>query len=108
MSLATSYMGLQLRNPLVASASPLSYTLDGVRRLADSGLGAIVLFSLFEEQLREEEARRAEIVDGPAESFAEALDYVPAVVKDDTGPSRYLDLIERAAAITTDTPAIGS
>jgi dihydroorotate dehydrogenase (fumarate) len=107
MSLATSYMGLQLRNPLVASASPLSYTLDGVRRLADSGVGAIVLFSLFEEQLREEEARRAQIVDGPAESFAEALDYVPAVVKEDAGPSRYLDLIERAAA-TVDIPIIAS
>jgi dihydroorotate dehydrogenase (fumarate) len=107
MNLATSYMGLQLRNPLVASASPLSYTLEGVRRLADSGVGAIVLFSLFEEQLREEEARRAEIVDFPAESFAEALDYVPAVVKEDAGPSRYLDLLERATA-TIDIPVIAS
>lgn len=107
MELATSYMGLQLRNPLVASASPLSYTLDGVRRLADAGVGAIVLYSLFEEQLREEEARRAQIVDGPAESFPEALDYVPAVVKDDTGPSRYLSLVERAAA-AVDIPVIAS
>jgi dihydroorotate dehydrogenase (fumarate) len=107
MNLATSYMGLQLRNPLVASASPLSYTLEGVRRLADSGVGAIVLFSLFEEQLREEEARRAQIVDGPAESFAEAVDYFPAVVKDAAGPSRYLDLLERAAA-TVDIPVIAS
>jgi dihydroorotate dehydrogenase (fumarate) len=107
MELATSYMGLQLRNPLVASASPLSYTLDGVRRLADAGVGAIVLYSLFEEQLREEEARRAQIVDGPAESFSEALDYVPAVVKDDAGPSRYLSLVERAAA-AVDIPVIAS
>ncbi len=107
MELATRYMGLQLRNPLVASASPLSYTLDGIRRLADSGVGAIVLFSLFEEQLREEEARRARIVDDPAESFAEALDYVPAVVKDDAGPYRYLNLLERAAA-TVDVPVIAS
>jgi dihydroorotate dehydrogenase (fumarate) len=107
MELATSYMGLKLRNPLVASASPLSYTLDGVRRLADAGVGAIVLYSLFEEQLREEEARRAQIVDGPAESFAEALDYVPAVVKDDAGPSRYLSLVERAAA-AVDIPVIAS
>jgi dihydroorotate dehydrogenase (fumarate) len=107
MELATSYMGLQLRNPLVASASPLSYTLDGVRRLAAAGVGAIVLYSLFEEQLREEEARRAQIVDDPAESFAEALDYVPAVVKDDAGPSRYLSLIERAAA-AVDIPVIAS
>jgi dihydroorotate dehydrogenase (fumarate) len=107
MELATSYMGLQLRNPLVASASPLSYTLDGVRRLADSGVGAIVLFSLFEEQLREEETRRARIVDEPAESFPEALDYVPAVVKDDAGPYRYLSLLERAAA-AVEVPVIAS
>ena len=52
MDLATTYMGLELRNPLVASASPLSDTLDGVRRLADAGVGAVVLYSLFEEQLR--------------------------------------------------------
>jgi dihydroorotate dehydrogenase (fumarate) len=107
MELATSYMGLRLRNPLVASASPLSYTLDGVRRLADSGVGAIVLFSLFEEQLREEEARRAQILDGPAESFPEALDYVPGIVKEDAGPSRYLSLLERAAA-GVDIPVIAS
>ena len=105
--LATGYMGLELRNPLVASASPLSYTLEGVRRLADAGVGAIVLFSLFEEQLREEEARRARIVDGPAESFAEALDYVPEVVKEDPGPTRYLSLLERAAA-AVDVPVIAS
>lgn len=107
MELATSYMGLQLRNPLVASASPLSYTLDGVRRLADAGVGAIVLYSLFEEQLREEEARRAQIVDSAAESFPEALDYVPAVVKNDAGPSGYLSLVERAAA-AVDIPVIAS
>ena len=52
MDLSTRYLGLALRNPLVASASPLSNTLDGVRRLADAGVGAVVLFSLFEEQLR--------------------------------------------------------
>ena len=54
MELATNYMGLELRNPLVASASPLSHTVDGIRRLADAGVGAVVLHSLFEEQLREE------------------------------------------------------
>ena len=52
MDLSTDYMGLALRNPLVASPSPLSKTLDGVRRLADAGVGAVVLYSLFEEQLR--------------------------------------------------------
>ena len=107
MELATTYMGLRLRNPLVASPSPLSYTLDGVRRLADAGVGAIVLFSLFEEQVRDQAARNAEIVDGPAESFPEALDYVPAVVKEDAGPRRYLTMIERAVS-SVDVPVIAS
>jgi dihydroorotate dehydrogenase (fumarate) len=107
MDLTTTYMGLALRNPLVASASPLSYTLDGVRRVADAGVGAIVLFSLFEEQLREQAARDAVLVDGPADSFAEALDYVPEVVRADAGPRRYLSLLERAAA-AVDVPVIAS
>ena len=98
MDLTTTYMGLQLRNPLVASASPLSYTLDGIRRLADAGVGAIVMFSLFEEQLRERAARMSRLVDGPAESFPEALSYFPAAVGEDAGPQRYLNLLERAAA----------
>jgi dihydroorotate dehydrogenase (fumarate) len=96
--LATTYMGLPLRNPLVASPSPLSYTFDGIRRLADGGVGAIVLFSLFEEQLREQQAHIAKLVDGPAESFPEALDYVPDIAKQDPGPTTYLRLLERAAA----------
>ena len=105
--LATTYMGLQLRNPLVASPSPLSYTLEGVHRLAEGGVGAIVLYSLFEEQLREESARNARLVDGAAESFPEALDYVPEVVKEDVGPRSYLSLLERAAS-TVDIPVIAS
>jgi dihydroorotate dehydrogenase (fumarate) len=105
--LATTYMGLRLRNPLLASPSPLSSTLDGVRRLADGGVGAIVLFSLFEEQLRERAARNAELLDGPADSFAEAMDYVPAIMKEDPGPRTYLRLLERAAG-TVDVPVIAS
>ena len=105
--LATDYMGLELSNPLVASPSPLSYTFDGVQRLAASGVGAIVLYSLFEEELRDRQTRIAELVDAPAESFAEALDYVPAVTKDDPGPRAYLSLLERAAA-GLEVPVIGS
>ena len=51
MDLTTSYMGLKLKNPLVPSASPLSQTLDGIRRLEDAGAGAVVMYSLFEEQI---------------------------------------------------------
>jgi dihydroorotate dehydrogenase (fumarate) len=97
MDLATTYMGLRLPNPVVASASPLSSHLDGIRRLADAGVGAIVLFSLFEEQLREQEVRTTRLVDSPAEGFAEALGYFPAAVTEDPGPRPYLRLLERAA-----------
>lgn len=107
MDLTTSYLGLRLRNPLVASASPLSYTLDGIRRLADAGIGAIVMFSLFEEQLRERSAHLARLVDEPAESFPEALSYFPATAAEDPGPRHYLDLLERAAAEVT-VPVIAS
>jgi dihydroorotate dehydrogenase (fumarate) len=105
--LATTYLGLRLRNPLVASPSPLSYTYEGVRRLAASGVGAIVLYSLFEEQLRERQAEIAALVDGPAESFPEALDFTPAIAKEDPGPTGYLALLERAAA-ELEVPVIGS
>jgi len=57
--LATRYLGLELRNPVVASASPLSNSADGVRRLADGGAGAVVLYSLFEEELRQAAERDA-------------------------------------------------
>jgi dihydroorotate dehydrogenase (fumarate) len=107
MNLATDYMGLALRNPLIASASPLSQTVDGVRRLAAAGVGAVVLYSLFEEQVRREAAENARLVDAGSESFAESLSYFPASAGEETGPRRYLSLIERAAA-AVDVPVIGS
>ena len=107
MDLSTEYMGLALRNPLVASASPLSQTVDGVRRLADAGVGAVVLYSLFEEQLRREAAENARLVDAGTESFAESLSYFPAAADEEAGPHRYLSLLERAAA-AVEVPVIGS
>ena len=77
MDLSTRYLGLALRNPLVASASPLSNTLDGVRRLADAGVGAVVLFSLFEEQLRREAERNVRLADAGADSFARIAVLLP-------------------------------
>jgi dihydroorotate dehydrogenase (fumarate) len=107
MNLSTRYLGLALRNPLVASASPISNTLDGVRRLADAGVGAIVLYSLFEEQLRHEAEQNARLADAGTDSFAESLSYFPAGAADDAGPRTYLSLLERAAA-AVDVPVIGS
>jgi dihydroorotate dehydrogenase (fumarate) len=105
--LATRYLGLDLRSPLVASASPLSATADGVRRLADGGAAAVVLPSLFEEQLRQQAERDAVVADAGAESFAESLSYFPAAVSADGGPRRYLSLLKRAAA-AVDIPVIAS
>ena len=107
MDLATSYLGLALRNPLVASASPLSTTVDGVRRLADAGVGAVVLYSLFEEQLLREAAQNARLVDAGTDGYAESLSYFPAAAQDEPGPRRYLSLVERAVA-AVDVPVIAS
>jgi dihydroorotate dehydrogenase (fumarate) len=107
MDLTSNYMGLALRNPLVASASPLSQTVDGVQRLADAGVGAVVFFSLFEEQLRREALTYARLVDAGSESFAESLSYFPAAADDEIGPRRYLSLIERSVA-AVDIPLIAS
>jgi dihydroorotate dehydrogenase (fumarate) len=107
MDLSTSYLGLALRNPLVASASPLSNSVDGVRRLADAGVGAVVLYSLFEEQLRREAEQNARLAEAGTDSFAESLSYFPADADSDPGPHRYLSLLERAAA-AVDVPVIGS
>jgi dihydroorotate dehydrogenase (fumarate) len=107
MDLSTDYMGLALRNPLVASPSPLSKTVDGVRQLADAGVGAVVLYSLFEEQLRRQAALDSELADAGAERFAEATSYFPEVADEEPGPRAYVSLLERAVA-AVDVPVIAS
>ncbi|WP_300610176.1 dihydroorotate dehydrogenase-like protein [Trebonia sp.] len=107
MDLTTRYLGLELRNPLVASASNLSNTVDGVRRLADAGFGAVVLYSLFEEQLRGKAMRNAARSGTGTERFAGSLSYSPEAAGQDNDARRYLDLVERAAA-AVDIPVIAS
>ena len=107
MDLTTDYMGLTLRNPLVASASPLSQTVAGVQRLAAAGVGAVVLPSLFEEQLRREAELDARLAEAGTESFAESLTYLPPALVGDAGSRRYLSLLERAVA-AVDIPVIAS
>ena len=107
MDLATTYMGLELRTPLVASGSPLSNTLDGIRRLADAGAGAVVLPSLFEEQVKRQAHWDAAYSLGVEDSFHEALGFFPSVALRDAGPHRYLSLLERAAK-SVDVPVIAS
>src|SRR6516165_9069678 len=107
MDLSTRYLGLSLRNPLLASASPLSRTVDGVRRLADAGVGAVVLYSLFEEQLRREAELNERMAAQGSESYGESLSYFPSTVDDGGDGHRYLRLLERATA-AVDIPVLGS
>ena len=100
IDLATTYLGLRLEHPVAASAGPLSHTLDGIRQLEDAGAAAIVLFSLFEEQIRLENAATEHLIGVGAESFPEALDYFPAVENYEVGPEPYLELIRRAREAT--------
>jgi dihydroorotate dehydrogenase (fumarate) len=96
MNLDTSYLGLKLRNPLVASAGPMTQTADRVERLAGAGVGAVVLPSLFEEQIRAEADRDERLAEVGIDSFGEAMTYL---IDPDASvwPRQYLDLIERAA-----------
>jgi dihydroorotate dehydrogenase (fumarate) len=94
--LSTSYLGLRLRTPLVASASPLTGDLDTLRALEDAGIGAVVLPSLFEEQIEHEELALHETLELGAQSFGEALTYFPEMDDYNTGPDRYLELVAEA------------
>jgi dihydroorotate dehydrogenase (fumarate) len=107
LDLSTRYLGLELPHPLVASASPLSYTLAGIRRLEDAGIAAIVMHSLFEEQIEHESRTLDHFLDYGTYSFAEALDYFPEPQQFNVGPEEYLNLISNAKKATS-LPVIGS
>jgi dihydroorotate dehydrogenase (fumarate) len=98
VDLRTTYLGLVLRSPLVVSASPLSRDVESIGRLEDAGAGAIVLYSLFEEQLRQEEVDLEYHLNAGTESFAESLTYFPQASEFQTGPEGYLDHIRKAKA----------
>jgi dihydroorotate dehydrogenase (fumarate) len=98
IDLTTTYLGLKLASPLVVSASPLSRDVDGVCRLEDAGASAVVLYSLFEEQLRQEEADLNYHLAAGTESFAESLTYFPQPSEFHTGPDGYLNHIRKAKA----------
>jgi dihydroorotate dehydrogenase (fumarate) len=95
MDLTTQYLGMRLPHPLVAGASPLSDDLDGVRRLEDAGAAAIVLRSLFEEQITREQVAEYMNLDYPGESFAEAISYFPSPNAFALGPVQYLEHLRR-------------
>ena len=98
LDLTTRYLGLQLRTPLVASASPLSQEISSIRQLEDAGASAVVLYSLFEEQLKQESLELDFYLSAGTESFAESLSYFPEASEYHLGPDDYLEHIRKAKA----------
>jgi dihydroorotate dehydrogenase (fumarate) len=105
--LSTTYLGLRLANPLVPSASPLSRSIDNIRRMEDAGAAAIVLHSLFEEQITFESKVLDRYLNVGAESFWEATNYFPEPQEFTLPPDEYLEHVRRAKA-ATNIPIIGS
>jgi len=105
--LSTSYLGLSLKNPLVASASPLCEDVDNIRRMEDAGAAAVVLHSLFEEQIDFDSQHLDRFLSQGTESFAESLSYFPEMGGYKLGPEEYLEHIRRAKAAVR-IPVIGS
>jgi dihydroorotate dehydrogenase (fumarate) len=107
MDLTTTYMGLQLRNPIVASASPLNAELANLVALQEYGAAAVVLPSIFEEQIESQRHQLLAAASLGTDSYPEALSYFPRFENYTIGTNRYLDLIRRARA-ATDIPIIAS
>jgi len=108
MDLTTTYLGLKLRTPLMPSAcGPLSNTLEKIRSLEDAGASAIVMYSLFEEEIQHESQELDHYLTQGSYSYAEALDYFPDPRAFDLGPDHYLEHLRRAKEVV-DIPVIGS
>ena len=103
----TTYLGLELKNPLVAGASPLSKEISSIRKLEDAGAAAVVLQSLFEEQIKYESLALDYYLNQGTESFAEALTYFPEMENYNIGPDAYAEYIQKVKK-SVDIPVIGS
>jgi dihydroorotate dehydrogenase (fumarate) len=107
IDLSTRYLGLSLANPLVASPSPLCESLDNIRRMEDAGAAAVVLHSLFEEQIDVESHHLDRYLSHGTESYAESMSYFPDLHDYNLGPDGYLEHIRRAKA-AVGIPIVGS
>ncbi len=107
MDLSTTYLGLTLKNPVVASASPLTENLDNIKRMEQAGAAAVVMFSLFEEQIELESAELDRSLAGTSYVSAESQSYFPDPDSYRVGPERYLENLARAKAAVS-IPVIGS
>ena len=107
MNLTTNYLGMLLKNPIVASSSPLSHSVDSIRRLEDAGAAAVVMYSLFEEQIGFDSYYIDHHLTQGIDSYAESISYFPDMQSYNVGPDQYLNLIRRARE-KVDIPIIGS
>jgi len=107
MNLTTRYLGLTLKSPIVAGAGPITGKLDNIRKLEDLGAGAVVLPSLFEEQIEQEQQLIDSLATMGVDSCAEALTYFPAPESYSIGPAGYLETIHRASQ-AVDIPVVAS
>jgi len=107
MKLHTKYMGLELDSPILVSACTLSEQTDNIVKMEDNGAGAVVLFSLFEEQIKKEEARYKGVMSETSYAFPEALDYFPDLDDYNVGTDEYLENIRKAKE-KVNIPIIGS
>lgn len=107
VDLSTTYLGLKLKNPLIAAASPLTGKLESLQRLEEAGASAAVWPSLFEEQIEHDEMEIARLYDQATDSHAEALSYLPALDDYRIGPRLYLEQMEEAKKRLS-IPLIGS
>ena len=107
MNLTTNYLGMLLKNPIVASSSPLSHNVDSIRRLEDAGAAAVVMYSLFEEQIGFDSYYIDHHLTQGIDSYAESISYFPDMQSYNIGPDEYLNLIRRAKE-AVEIPIIGS
>src|SRR3972149_118739 len=107
MDLSTTYLGLKLKSPIVPSAGPLSQEVSNIKQMEDAGAGAVVLYSLFEEQIEHEELELDYHTTTPTESYAEATSYFPEPFEYKLGPEEYLEHIKKAKD-AVDIPIIAS
>ena len=107
VDLTTTYLGLTLKNPLVASPSPLSEKVENVKRMEEAGIAAVVMYSLFEEQIIHESLELDHFLSRGTESFAEALTYFPNVGKFSLAPDKYIETLEKTK-LAVDIPVMGS
>jgi dihydroorotate dehydrogenase (fumarate) len=107
MNLTTNYLGMTLKNPIVASSSPLSHNIDSIRRLEDAGAAAVIMYSLFEEQIGFDSYYIDYHLTQGIDSYAESISYFPDMQSYNVGPDEYMNLIRRAKE-AVDIPIIGS